>query len=72
MTGLYREDQKDPNRHPFNITHVTVVLDRGKDGKTTEDWEVRPAVVEGESRALQEDETDSEENHDHSSAVHQG
>ena len=55
LAGLYREDQKDPNQHPINITHVTVVLSHGE----TEEREVGSAVVEGESHVSPGDEADS-------------
>ena len=58
VTGLYRDDQKDPNQHPINITHVTVVLSHGET-ETREVTPPRPHVIDGESHVVPGDETDS-------------
>lgn len=50
--GLYRDDSKDRDNRPIQVTHVTVVLASGSETRVVE----RPDAIEGESRVLPEDE----------------
>ena len=63
VAGFYREGQREP-QHPIQVTHVTVVLDRGDGRKATEEWDVQapaaPGVIEGESHVVPENEADSD------------
>ena len=59
LAGLYRDDRRDRDNRPIQLTKVTVILDHGDGTKTEETHEIGPPVVEGESHLLPGDETES-------------